>query len=88
MDITHNESEKRFETTVDGSLAVAAYELEPGKLVLTHTSVPRELSGRGIANLLAKKAMEHARANNLRVVPQCSFMAGFIERNPEYQDLM
>lgn len=88
MEITNNERESRFETTVDGSLAVAAYELQPGKLVLTHTSVPRELSGRGIANHLAKKALEHARANNLRVVPQCTFMAGFIERHPEYQDLV
>ena len=88
IEVSNNESESRFETTIDGVVAVAAYELEPGKIIFTHTHVPGELSGRGIANQLARAALEHARANKLAVVPQCSFIAKYIERNPQYKELV
>lgn len=87
--VTNNESESRFETTIDGIVAVASYDLEEGdRIVFTHTHVPGELSGRGIANELAKTGLDHARAKKLKVVPECSFIAKYIERNPEYRDLL
>jgi uncharacterized protein len=89
MDIHNNEPLHRFETTIEGHTAVADYDLEePGRIVLTRTNVPKELGGRGIAGELAKTALAYAREQELKVVPQCSFMAKFIERNPEYQDLV
>lgn len=88
MDIRNNENAHQFETNIDGHTALAAYDLEPNRIVLTHTKVPPELGGRGIANELAKTALGYAREHGLKVVPQCSFMAKFIERNPEYQDLL
>ena len=87
VNVTNNKKESRFETTIGDSVAVAAYELEPGVITFTHTSVPPELSGRGIANELARAGLDHARSQNLKVVPACSFIAKYIERNPEYQDL-
>lgn len=87
-DVTNNESESRFETTVEGSVAYAQYDMEDGRIVFTHTVVPPELSGRGIANELARAGLEHARSNSLGVVPQCSFIAKYIERNPEYRKLV
>ena len=86
--VKNNEKASRFETTVDEALAVAEYELEPGVITFTHTSVPPELSGRGIANELARAGLDHARSEKLKVVPACSFIAKYIERNPEYQDLV
>jgi predicted GNAT family acetyltransferase len=87
-DIRNNETESQFETTVDGHTAVAAYALTPGTITFTHTAVPDQLSGRGIAGELAKHALSHARTQNLRVVPQCSYMASYIQRHSEYQDLL
>ena len=87
-DIRHNEKESQFETVVDGKTAYAAYDLEePNRIVFTHTIVPEELSGRGIANQLVKTGLAHAREKKLTVVPQCSFVAAFIKRHPEYEDL-
>lgn len=87
--VSHNEAESQFETTVEGMVAVAAYDMEGSdRIVFTHTNVPPELSGRGIANRLAQTALEHARAKNLTVVPQCAFIAKYIERNPQYKDLL
>jgi predicted GNAT family acetyltransferase len=86
--VTNNKDESRFETTVGDSVAVAAYELAPGQITFTHTSVPPELSGQGIANELARAGLDHARAENLKVVAACSFIAKYIQRNPQYQDLL
>lgn len=88
VQVTNNEAESRFEIDVDGKLAVAQYTLQPGKIVFTHTEVPRELSGRGLAQKLASTALDHARSKKLRVVPQCQFFATYIERHPEYNELV
>ena len=88
IDVSNNEPESRFEVSANGAVAVVSYTLEPGRIVFTHTHVPGELSGRGIANQLARAGLEHARANDLKVVVHCSFIAKYIERNPEYRDLL
>lgn len=87
-DIRNNEEESRFETTVDGELAVAEYYREGESITFTHTLVPEQLEGRGIAASIVKAALDHARSEKLEVVPQCAFVAGYIERHPEYQDLV
>lgn len=57
-------------------------------MVFTHTLVPPELRGRGVAEKLVRAALAEARARGCRVVPQCSYVARFIERHAEYQDLL
>ena len=89
LDIRHNENESRFETTVDGHLATAEYDLEdPNRIVFTHTEVPEALSGRGIAAAIVKYGLDHARDKKLTVVPQCAYVASFVKRHAEYQDLL
>ena len=87
--ITKNEQTSQYETTIDGQVAYVAYDLEdPDRIVLTHTIVPDALSGRGIAGEVVKHALDDARANNLKVIPQCSYVAAYIKRHPEYEDLL
>ena len=82
-DISNNEAQSQFETTVEGQVAYVAYDLEePDHIVFTHTIVPDALSGRGIAAELVQHALAHARSNNLKVVPQCSYVAAYIKRHP------
>ena len=89
LDIRHNENESRFETTIDGHTAIAEYDLEePNRIVFTHTEVPDELSGRGVAAAIVKYGLDHAREKNLIVVPQCAYVASFVKRHGEYQDLL
>lgn len=89
LDIKNNEQTSQYETTVDGRVAYVAYDREdPDRLVLTHTIVPDELSGRGIAGELVRHALDEARAQNRKIVPQCSYVAAYIKRHPEYQDLV
>ncbi len=86
--VLHNAAESRFETTVDGFLAVADYRLEGANVVFTHTFVPGELRGRGIAEKLVRAGLAWARAEKRSVVPACSYVAVFIQRHTEFQDLV
>ena len=87
-DVRHNPVEKRFELELDGALAVLEYEIDGGKFIATHTGVPFALEGRGIASRLARAALEYARTHELKVVPLCSFVAGYLSKHPEYADLL
>jgi hypothetical protein len=84
----HNPQAGRFEIEKNGSVAVLEYLLQDGKMVFTHTGVPPALEGQGIGSRLARAGLDHARAQGLKVVPLCSFIAGYIQKHPEYQDLL
>ncbi len=86
--IRHDEARSRFVAEIDGHLAHADYTLDAARMTFTHTFVPPELRGRGIAEQLVRPALAYARANNLRVVPACSYVAAFIERHREFADLL
>ena len=57
-------------------------------IVFVHTEVDPAFEGRGIGSQLATFALDDARARGLAVVPQCPFFARFIQRHPEYADLV
>jgi len=85
--IHHNLDKHRFETTVEGHMGTAEYRLDPGVLVLTHTVVHPSIEGRGIAAALVRTALDHARAQGLKVEPLCDYTRAYMERHPETQDL-
>lgn len=86
--VQHNPGAHRYEVAADGHLSVCEYERVGENLVFTHTLVPPELRGRGIAEQLVRAALADARAAGQKVVPACSYVAKFIERHREYQDLL
>jgi hypothetical protein len=88
VNITNNEEAQRFEAQVDGLRAILTYRRFPDRMVLNHTEVPRPLEGKGLAAKLARTALDFARVNQLRVVPLCPYIAAFIRRHAEYQDLV
>ena len=86
--VTHAPAESRFLLNVDGLDAVVEYERRDGVLTITHTRVPEAIGGRGIAAHLVRAALEHARAEGLKVAPACSYAAVFMQRHGEYADLL
>jgi uncharacterized protein len=88
VEVRHDEAASRFVAEIDGYLAHADYQLDGERIVFTHTYVPPEVRGRGIAEQLVRPALAHARARQLRVVPACSYVAAFIERHREFSDLL
>lgn len=86
-DVRDNKAEHRFELEVDGHTAYAYYTLEPGVITFTHTEVPPALGGQGVGSRLAKGALDLVRAQKLKVVAKCPFIAAYMGKHPEVQDL-
>lgn len=86
--VTHKEEAQRFEATVDGLRALITYRLLPDRIVFEHTEVPPALERQGLAGKLTRTALDFARAHHLRVVPLCPYVASFIRKHREYEDLV
>ena len=79
----------RFEAHADGQFAGAAYyRMEGEAIAFTHTEVEDAFEGQGIGSRLAAGALDAARERRLDVLPYCPFIRGYIERHPEYRDLV
>ncbi|MEN3748535.1 GNAT family N-acetyltransferase [Sphingomonas sp. HF-S3] len=87
-EITNDAAASRYETTVDGITAYAAYTVADDVVTFTHTIVPEALGGRGIASRLIRFALDDVRARGLKIVPRCPFVAAYIEKHPEYRNLV
>jgi predicted GNAT family acetyltransferase len=78
----------RFELERDGHVATLDYTLAGDVLALLETQVPESLRGTGIAGMLARTALDYARAHHLRVDVICPFVADYLATHPEYSDLV
>ncbi|KWT62288.1 acetyltransferase [Streptomyces albus subsp. albus] len=86
--MTDDRAAQRFEARLGGELAgVAAYLRAEGLLALVHTEVDPVYEGNGVGSALTRHALDAARADGLRVLAVCPFVAGWMERHPEYRDL-
>jgi predicted GNAT family acetyltransferase len=92
IEVVDNPGHGRFEAVVDGVVVgKAVYRVQAGPsgtVVFTHTEVDPGLQGQGVAQALARRALDQVRAGGRRVVPQCPFIAAYIGRHPEYTDLV
>jgi predicted GNAT family acetyltransferase len=87
--IRHEPDERRFVIDVEGGPAYISYREVDGRLLdLASTFVPRQFRGSGIASRLTAHALGYAREHGYRVVPTCPFVAAYIERHPEYRELL
>lgn len=81
--------ESRYELRLHGRLiGLAAYRRRDGRIAFTHTEVDESCEDRGCGSRLAEAALEDARRQGLDVVPLCPFIARYIERHPEYEQLV
>jgi len=89
MNIVHEPERHRFVANIAGDEALLEYSERPGAvLVYRHTYTPPHLRGRGIAAGVVRFALDHARAHGMTIVPRCSYVAKFIDENPEYAELV
>jgi predicted GNAT family acetyltransferase len=89
VEVVDNPDEQRFEARVGGGLAGLLYYRErPGRLVLVHTEVAEEFEGHGVGGRLVAGALDDIRERGLTVTTLCPFAAGYVEKHPEYADLV
>lgn len=78
----------RLEIEHEGQVAYLEYSLAGSVLELIHTEVPEKLRGLGLASALAENALRWARENKLKIDVVCPLVQGYIEKHPEYSDLI
>ncbi len=85
--VRDNAERRRFELDVDGQVAFAVYRREGDTLAISHTETPVSLRGKGVASALVRGLLDIARAQGLKVLPKCPFVAAYIDKHAEYADL-
>lgn len=88
MDIKDNKEKSRFEVEIEGSTAFVEYKTEPDVLVLTHTEVPKELGGRGVASEMVEVVLLQAELRGYKIKPECGFIKSYIEKHPEWKSIV
>jgi predicted GNAT family acetyltransferase len=89
VDVADEPDESRFTARIDGALAGSAYYQRRGdRVIFTHTEVDDAYEGHGVGSALARAALETVRQRGERAVPLCPFIAHYITRHPEYDDLV
>jgi len=72
----------------DRVLGFAAYQRHGDTVVFTHTEVDPDAGQSGLGSTLVRSALDDVRARGGSVVPRCPFVHGWIDRHPEYADLV
>jgi len=88
LSVVHRNEASRFELKKDGHTAVLDYRIEGDKIRFYHTGVPGPLEGQGIGKTLVIAGLDFAKKEELQVIPQCWFVAGYIQRHPEWKTLV
>ncbi|WP_028122383.1 GNAT family N-acetyltransferase [Epilithonimonas tenax] len=60
----------------------------PDKFIIDHTEVVADYNGKGVGKELVYKAVEFARANNLKIIPLCPFATATFKKNEEIRDVL
>jgi uncharacterized protein len=90
VEVVDNPELQRFEARVDGQVAgeIVYRERADGRLVLLHTQVDEQFEHKGIGGRLVAGALEDVRSRGLTIVALCPFVSAYLERHPEYADLV
>jgi len=87
-ELINNESEHRYEFQIEEFIAKIEYIRSGEKIYLTHTEVPIELEGKGIASSLVKKVLADIQEKGLKLVPLCPFVNAYIRRHSEWYSIV
>jgi uncharacterized protein len=88
--VEDNPARSRFEAVDESGLVAgfAEYAHEDGHVVFTHTVVDDAFEGQGVGSMLVREALDQVRESGSPVAVRCEFVSDFIDRHPEYQDLL
>ncbi|HTY65424.1 MAG TPA: GNAT family N-acetyltransferase [Alphaproteobacteria bacterium] len=79
--VRDNRKTSRYELDVEGQIVFAIYRRDGSTLYIRHVEAPPSLRGTGAAGRLMEGIMEIARAEQLHIVPLCSYAAAWMRRH-------
>jgi len=88
VEVRHDKENECFVAELDGFEALLDYSIDGNEINFYHTFSPPQLRGKGLAKKIVEYAFNYARENNLKVIPGCSYVQAFVERNDKYGELL
>ncbi|MCT1451142.1 GNAT family N-acetyltransferase [Corynebacterium sp. p3-SID1194] len=90
VNIEHDAAAKRYVMTVDGEQAgFADYrDADDTTRDFNHTVIDPKFRGQGLSGKLVKEALDDSRAAGKKIIPTCSAVEHFVEKNADYKDLV
>jgi predicted GNAT family acetyltransferase len=82
------QEEKRFVIYTEGEEVYVEFKINDDKMELDHTYTHPALRGRGLAAQVVRAALEYAKEKKIKVIPTCSYVRSFINKNDEYGELV
>ncbi|GIG40609.1 GNAT family N-acetyltransferase [Cellulomonas phragmiteti] len=87
--VEHDEAGRRYVLRIgDDEVGELGYSVGGDRVVLEHTAVDESRQEKGLGSQLVAYALDDVRDAGRRVVPQCPFVRAYVERHPEYADLV
>ncbi len=86
--VKHDKENNRFVADIEEHKAYLSYNIINDKIDFSSTFTPPKFRGMGVARIVVEYAFNYARENNLKVIPSCSYVQAFVERNDNYIDLL
>jgi len=78
----------RFTINVEDHIGALIFTMADGIMRITSVRVPDAIGGRGVAGRLTRHALDQARSDGMAVDPACPYVKRWIERHPDYADLI
>lgn len=87
--VTHNAAASRFEVHLGAErVGLIDYRTQGNTVDLVHTEVDPKQQGNGVASDLVRGALDTIRLEKMSIVPTCPYVARWLERHEDYQDLL
>jgi predicted GNAT family acetyltransferase len=89
VSLRHDPQAKVYEAVLDGEVVGGiAYDVEANRVSLLTTTVTPALQGRGIASAMIRLTLDAIRRDGHTVTIICPVVRSFIERHPDYENVI
>jgi predicted GNAT family acetyltransferase len=89
VEIRDNPTALVYEAHVDGEPAgIIRYIRDGNTITMLHTEIEPKFEHHGIGSELVQRALEDVRAKGEKVRPLCPFVAAYLRRHPDYDDIV
>ncbi|MFF8594207.1 GNAT family N-acetyltransferase [Streptomyces sp. NPDC015220] len=86
--VERRDDRHRYEILVAGERAgLTAFRDHLGQRVFYHTVIDDAFAGRGLAAELVRQALADVRAQGMRIVPVCPYVAKYLTTHDEFDDI-
>lgn len=87
--VADNPGKSRYEATADGEVAgFIDYRLSQNDIAFLHTETEDRFRGKGVGGRLVQASLDSARERGLAVLPSCPFVRSWLEKHPDYAELV